>query len=340
MSPIGGKTKDFMSELLLEVENLQTEFSGKKAVNGISFSIAENEVLGIVGESGSGKSVSALSVMRLIEKPGAISNGRVIFRDNGKTSDLLKLSERELEKILGKRISMIFQDPMTALNPVLSIGYQLAETLRVHRDWSKKAAKAEAVNLLRRVGINNGSERINDYPHEFSGGMRQRVMIAMAIACQPKLLIADEPTTALDVTVQAQILRLLFEFKHEFGMSIIIITHDLGVVANIADRVAVMYAGKIVETAKVKEIFDNPQHPYTQALVASIPRLHDQPKRLPVIEGTPPRLQIEESEGCSFRPRCAFHQNICAEKRPELIEVRTAHRAACHIRQKGVFADV
>jgi oligopeptide transport system ATP-binding protein len=329
-----------MPKILLEVENLQTQFSGKKAVKGVSFSIDEGEVLGIVGESGSGKSVIALSIMRLIEKPGEISNGRVIFHDKDCEIDLLKLSEKELEKILGNRISMIFQDPLLALNPVLSIGYQIAETLRVHRGLSKKAAKAEAVNLLSRAGINNASERIENYPYEFSGGMRQRVMIAMAIACHPKLLIADEPTTALDVTIQAQILRLLIEFKREFAMSMIFITHDLGVIANIADRVVVMYAGRIVETGKVSEIFSNPQHPYTKALVSSIPRLDHQPRRLQTIEGAPPHLQIEEEIGCSFYPRCTFRKTICAEKRPELIEILVEHLAACHIAQKGAFADV
>jgi oligopeptide transport system ATP-binding protein len=328
-----------MSKTLLEVENLQTEFSGKKAVKGVSFSIDEGEVLGIVGESGSGKSVSALSIMRLIERPGEISDGKVIFHDEGKEIDLLKLSEKELEKILGNRISMIFQDPMTSLNPVLSIGYQLAETLRVHRGSSKKEAKAEAVNLLKRVGIVNASERINHYPHEFSGGMRQRVMIAMAIACQPKLLIADEPTTALDVTIQAQIINLLRQLKREFGMSIIIITHDLGVVAQIADRIAVMYAGRIVENAPVKTIFEHPQHPYTKALIASIPRLHEQPERLQTIEGAPPRIQTEEPHGCAFQPRCAYSQNVCIEKRPELDEIRAKHFAACWLTQKGAFAD-
>jgi len=325
---------------LLEVENLKTRFSGRNAVKGVSFSIKEGEVLGIVGESGSGKSVTALSIMRLIEKPGEISNGRVIFHDRGEEIDLLKLSEKELEKILGNRISMIFQDPMTSLNPVLSIGYQIAETLRVHRGLSKKAAKTEAVNLLRRAGINNAGERIENYPHEFSGGMRQRVMIAMAIACQPKLLIADEPTTALDVTIQAQILRLLIEFKRESAMSMILITHDLGVIANIADRVVVMYAGRIVETAKVSDIFTNPQHPYTKALVASIPRLDHQPRRLQTIEGVPPRLQIEEHRGCAFQPRCSFSQTICAEKRPELVEVLVQHLAACHLVQKGASINV
>ena len=325
---------------LLEIENLQVEFSGKKAVKGVSFSIDEGEILGIVGESGCGKSVSALSIMRLIESSGEISNGSLTFHDDGEKIDLLKLTEKELEKISGDKISMIFQDPMTSLNPVLSIGYQIAETLRVHRGLSKNEAKSKTLNLLRRVGINNADERFNNYPHEFSGGMRQRVMIAMAIACQPKLLIADEPTTALDVTIQAQILKLLSEFKREFGMSIIFITHDLGVVANIADRVAVMYAGRIVETAKADEIFENPQHPYTEALIASIPKLDDQPERLPTIEGTPPHLQTKEPSGCSFYPRCDFRQNICAEKRPALIELRAEHFAACHVGQKGAFADV
>jgi len=329
-----------MSKILLEVENLQTAFNGKKAVKDVTFSIGEGEVLGVVGESGSGKSVTALSIMRLIESPGEVSNGRVVFHDDGEEIDLLKLSEKELEKILGNRISMIFQNPMTSLNPVLSIGYQLAETLRVHRGLSKNAAKTEAVNLLRRVGIVNAGERINHYPHEFSGGMRQRVMIAMAIACQPKLLIADEPTTALDVTIQSQILNLLRELKREFGMSIIIITHDLGVVANIADRIAVMYAGRIIEIAPVKTIFENPQHPYTTALIASIPRLYDQPERLQTIEGAPPRLQIEDSPGCAFQPRCAYSRQICAEKRPELAEIRAGHLAACWLPQKGAFADV
>ena len=325
---------------LLEVENLQTHFNRKKAVKDVSFTINEGEVLGIVGESGSGKSVTALSIMRLIESPGEVSNGKVVFHDDGKQINLLSLSDKELENILGNRISMIFQDPLTCLNPVLSIGYQISETLRVHRKLSKTAAKEQTIHLLKRVGIANAEQRNNDYPHEFSGGMRQRVMIAMAIACQPKLLIADEPTTALDVTIQAQILNLLREFKREFAMSIIIITHDLGVVASIADRVAVMYAGRIVETVKVTEIFKNPQHPYTKALVASIPRLHNQPERLQTIEGNPPRLQVEDAIGCSFYERCTFRQTICAEKRPELNEIRAGHFAACWLTQKGAFADV
>jgi oligopeptide/dipeptide ABC transporter ATP-binding protein len=324
---------------LLKVENLQTQFNSAKAVNGVSFTIEEGSVLGIVGESGCGKSVTALSIMRLIEPPGEISDGKVIFHDEDKEIDLLTLSDKQLKKILGNRISMIFQDPMTSLNPVLSVGYQIMETLRVHRGLSSKEAREQAVYLLQRVGIANAKQRINDYPHEFSGGMRQRVMIAMAVACQPKLLIADEPTTALDVTIQAQILNLLREFKNESGMSIIIITHDLGVVAQLADHVAVMYAGRIVEDAPVADIFERPQHPYTQALVASIPRLGEQPERLQTIEGAPPRLKREDYIGCSFYPRCPFRIPICAEKRPILTEIRAGQSAACWVAQEEILTD-
>ncbi len=324
---------------LLEVENLQTRFNSAKAVNGVSFTIEEGSVLGIVGESGCGKSVTALSIMQLIEPPGEISDGKVILHDEDKEIDLFNLSDKQLERILGNRISMIFQDPMTSLNPVLSVGYQIMETLRVHRGLSSKEAREQAVYLLQRVGIANAKQRINDYPHEFSGGMRQRVMIAMAVACQPKLLIADEPTTALDVTIQAQILNLLREFKNESGMSIIIITHDLGVVAQLADQVAVMYAGRIVENAPVEAIFKHPQHPYTQALVASIPRLGEQPERLQTIEGAPPRLQREDYIGCSFYPRCPFRISICAEKRPILTEIRAGQSAACWVAQEEILTD-
>jgi oligopeptide transport system ATP-binding protein len=327
-----------MPKTLLEVENLQTQFKLDKdiirAVNDVSFSIDEGNVLGIVGESGCGKSVTALSIMRLIDPPGEVTNGKVIFHDEDKEIDLLTLSDKKLEKILGNRISMIFQDLVTSLNPVLSIGYQIMEILRVHRGLSKREARERAIYLLQRVGISNAHQRLNDYPHEFSGGMRQRVMIAMAVACKPKLLIADEPTTALDVTIQAQILNLLREFKNEFGMSIIIITHDLGVVAQIADRVAVMYAGRIVENAPVEAIFNNPQHPYTQALVASIPRLVEQPERLLTIEGAPPRL-LDESTGCAFAPRCSYKISCCVEKLPPLISLYDTHRAACWIAQEG-----
>ncbi|CAN5821866.1 ABC transporter ATP-binding protein [soil metagenome] len=321
---------------LLKVENLHTHFKlGKetiRAVNGVSFSVAEGEVLGIVGESGSGKSVTSLSIMRLIESPGEIVGGSVIFNDE---IDLLKLSDKKLENILGNKISMIFQDPMTSLNPVLSIGFQIAETLRVHRGFSKKEAKEKTLDLLNKVGIKNAAQRFNDYPHEFSGGMRQRVMIAMAIACDPKLLIADEPTTALDVTIQAQILNLLKKFKNELGMSVIIITHDLGVVAQIADRVAVMYAGKIVETATVKDIFRKPQHPYTKALVASIPKLDFQGDRLPTIKGTTPGF-LGDFTGCSFFPRCDFRIEKCANKTPELKEIFHEQSAACFVTQEKI----
>ena len=319
-------------KILLEVKNLQTQFRlGKetvRAVNGVSFSIAEGEVLGLVGESGCGKTVTSLSIMRLIEAPGEVIGGKVIFHDADKQIDLLKLSDKELEEVLGNRIAMIFQDPMTALNPVLTIGFQIAETLRVHRGFSNKDAKVKASELLQKVGI--ASRRFTDYPHEFSGGMRQRVMIAMAIACQPKLLIADEPTTALDVTIQAQILNLILKFKEELGMSVIIITHDLGVIAQLADKVAVMYAGKIVETAFVKDIFERPQHPYTKALVASIPRLDFEGERLPTIEGSPSRL-YEQSIGCSFYPRCHERSDICASKSPVLQEIFLNQSAACFV---------
>jgi oligopeptide transport system ATP-binding protein len=320
---------------LLKVENLQTQFRlGKetvRAVNGVSFSIGEGEVLGLVGESGCGKTVTSLSIMRLIESPGVITGGKVIFYDQGGSIDLLKLSDRELENILGNRIAMIFQDPKTSLNPVLTIGFQIAETLRVHRRFSNKEAKTKAIELLQKVGI--AGFRFDDYPHEFSGGMRQRVMIAMAIACQPKLLIADEPTTALDVTIQAQILNLILKFKKELGMSIIIITHDLGVIAQLADRVGVMYAGKIVELARVKDIFERPQHPYTKALVASIPRLDFRGERLPTIEGAPPRLR-EEAQGCSFYPRCDARIGICASFTPVLEQIFPHQSAACFVAQE------
>jgi oligopeptide/dipeptide ABC transporter ATP-binding protein len=327
---------------LLEVSNLQTQFKLEKtiirAVKDVSFSIDEGEILSIVGESGCGKSVTALSIMRLIEPPGEIINGKVIFHDGDKETDLLTLSDKQLEKILGNRISMIFQDPMTSLNPVLSVGYQIMETLRIHRRLSKREAQEQGIYLLQSVGISNARQRFKDYPHEFSGGMRQRVGVAMAIACQPKLLIADEPTTALDVTIQAQILSLLRKFRKEFGMSIIIITHDLGVVAQLADRVAVMYAGRIVENASVGEIFNRPQHPYTQALIASIPRLDEQPERLRTIEGAPPRFSVEEI-GCSFQPRCSYRIAVCTEKRPPLVEIQAKQSVACFVANEGAFAN-
>jgi oligopeptide/dipeptide ABC transporter ATP-binding protein len=322
---------------LLEVADLRTQFELEegviRAVNGVSFTVDEGSVLGIVGESGCGKSVTALSVMRLVEPPGRVTSGRALFHDGGSARDLLTLPQAELEDILGNRISMIFQDPMTSLNPVLTVGYQIMEPLRVHRRLSRRAARDEAARLLRRVGIPGARERLDDYPHQFSGGMRQRVMIAMAVACKPRLLIADEPTTALDVTIQAQILNLLRELKRELGTSVVIITHDLGVIAQLADRVAVMYAGRIVEDAPVAEIFDAPRHPYTRALVASIPRLNEWHERLPTIEGTLPRLR-DEPTGCAFEPRCPARVTRCAHERPPLSELSAGHVGACWVAQE------
>jgi oligopeptide/dipeptide ABC transporter ATP-binding protein len=317
---------------LLEVADLRTQFESEegavRAVNGVSFTVDEGRVLGLVGESGCGKSVTALSIMRLIDPPGRVTSGKVLFHDDGSERDLLALPHGELEEILGNRISMIFQDPLTSLNPVLTVGYQIMEPLRVHRRMSSSEARDEAVRLLGRVGI--PCERLDDYPHQFSGGMRQRVMIAMAVACRPKLLIADEPTTALDVTIQAQILNLLRELKRELGTSVVIITHDLGVIAQLADRVAVMYAGRIVEDAPVAEILDAPRHPYTRALVASIPRLNEWHERLPTIEGTPPRLR-DEPCGCAFEPRCASRIPRCTQERPPLVELSAGHAVACWV---------
>lgn len=327
--------------ILLEVENLKTQFKlGKQiipALNGVSFSIGEGEVLGLVGESGCGKSVTSLSIMRLIQSPGEITNGKVILHNGDEQIDLLKITDKELERVLGKQIAMIFQDPMTSLNPVLTIGFQISETLRVHGGFSKKVAKLKTIELLKKVGI--ASSRFNDYPHEFSGGMRQRVMIAMAVACKPKLLIADEPTTALDVTIQAQILNLLQKFKNELGMSVIIITHDLSVIAQLADKVAVMYAGKIVEIASVKDIFERPQHPYTKALISSIPKLGFRGKRLPIIEGAPPR-QAEDSIGCSFYPRCKSGVRNCRTQTPILEEIFPDHLAACFVAQETIQMEI
>jgi oligopeptide transport system ATP-binding protein len=322
---------------LLEVADLRTQFETEegviRAVNSVSFTVDEGSVLGLVGESGCGKSVTALSIMRLIDPPGRVTSGNVLFYDNGSERDLLALPQVALEEILGNRISMIFQDPLTSLNPVLTVGYQIMEPLRVHRRMSAREARDEAARLLRRVGIPGARARLDDYPHQFSGGMRQRVMIAMAVACRPKLLIADEPTTALDVTIQAQILNLLRELKRELGTSVVIITHDLGVIAQLADRVAVMYAGRIVEDAPVAEIFDAPRHPYTRALVASIPRLNEWHERLPTIEGTPPRLR-DERGGCAFEPRCTSRIPRCAHERPPLVELSAGHAGACWVAQE------
>ncbi len=332
-----------MPKPLLEVKDLQTEFNLSRgavhAVNGVSFSLAEGEVLGIVGESGSGKSVTALSIMRLIDSPGRIIGGQVLLHEDSGTTDLLQLSPTAMEHVRGNKISMIFQDPMTSLNPVLTIGYQLVEPLKLHRGMSEDQAKKAAIQLLDRVGIPQARTRVNDYPHQFSGGMRQRVMVAMALACRPKLLIADEPTTALDVTIQAQIVDLINELKDEIQTSVIIITHDLGVIASMADHVAVMYAGKVVENAAVEVLFNNPQHPYSQALLGAIPRLRHWPERLTTIEGMPPSLTAKII-GCPFAPRCPLCEPQCEAENPPLLAFEPGHTAACWVTHREYAASL
>jgi len=325
-----------MSRPLLEVKGLKTEFRLSQgvvhAVNGVSFTVNEGEVMGLVGESGCGKSVTALSIMRLIDLPGHIVDGEALLYDNHEVIDLLDLPASQMEHIRGNKISMIFQDPMTSLNPVLTIGYQLVEPLKLHRRLSDSEAKDAAVKLLDRVGIPEASLRFKDYPHQFSGGMRQRVMAAMAIACHPKLLLADEPTTALDVTIQAQIIDLINELKDEYGTSVIIITHDLGVVAGMAHRVTVMYAGFIVETGPVDQVYYTPLHPYTKALMGSVPHLRNWPDRLTTIEGAPPSL-TETIVGCPFMVRCAYRIPRCETENPPLLELTPGHSAACWVAQ-------
>jgi len=330
-----------MTNTLLEVTDLKTEFRLSQgvvhAVNGVSFSLAQGEVLGIVGESGSGKSVTALSLMRLIETPGRIAGGQAVLHDDKGAIDLLKLPEGEMQHVRGNKISMIFQDPMTSLNPVLNVGYQLMEPLKQHRGMTEDQSRQEAIQLLTRVGIPQAKQRIRDYPHQFSGGMRQRVMVAMALACRPKLLIADEPTTALDVTIQAQIIELINELKGEHNTAVIIITHDLGVVAEMADQVAVMYAGYVVENARVQDLFDAPQHPYTQALLGAVPRLRNWPDRLTTIEGAPPSL-TSTIVGCPFYPRCEVREDRCQSENPPLLRVLKDHSAACWVAQAAMTA--
>jgi oligopeptide transport system ATP-binding protein len=323
---------------VLEVDDLHMHFFTAdgvvKAVDGVTFSLEPNETLAIVGESGSGKSVTALSIMRLIpEPPGKVISGDIRF----KGQSILAMSDKEQRKLRGNRIAMIFQDPMTSLNPVYRIGKQIAEPLRVHKGASKKEAWAAAVELLSRVGIPRPEERARDYPHEFSGGMRQRAMIAMALACGPDVLIADEPTTALDVTIQAQILELMQEIQARTESAIIMITHDLGVVADMADHVLVMYAGRPVEFGVADQVFYKPLHPYTWGLLHSSPR-HDveEKGRLIPIKGLPPSL-IHLPEGCSFRPRCAFAQEICRSANPPLLDVEGGHLSACHFSSQPEF---
>jgi oligopeptide transport system ATP-binding protein len=317
---------------LLEVKNLQTYFFGGegtvKAVDGVSFDVQEGETLGLVGESGCGKSVSALSILRLIPNPpGEIMSGEIFFEGR----DLLKLSDEEIRRVRGNRIAMIFQEPMTSLNPVLTIGRQIAEPMEVHRNMPLKAALEKAKELLGKVQIADSGTRVRDYPHQFSGGMRQRAMIAMGLGCNPRLIIADEPTTALDVTVQAQLLELLKNLTRDFSMALIIITHNLGVVARYADRVNVMYAGKIVEKGSAGDIYENPMHPYTIGLMASVPQLdQDVKKKLVPIRGQPPNL-ANVPEGCAFHPRCDCAVDQCRKERPQLASVGENHERACWI---------
>lgn len=315
---------------LLEVKDLRTSFftyAGEvKSVDGISFHIDEGEAIAIVGESGCGKSVTVQSIMRLIPNPpGKIVGGTIDFMG----MDLVKKSENEMESIRGNEIGMIFQDPMTSLNPVLTVGLQITEVLKRHEGLTGDAAKQRAVKLLELVGIPNPESRLKQYPHQFSGGMRQRVMIAIALACNPKLLIADEPTTALDVTIQAQILELMKDLKDKINTSIILITHDLGVVAGLCSRVIVMYGGKIVESGNIEDIYYNPKHPYTWGLLKSVPRLDATKKgKLIPIQGTPPDL-LNPPKGCRFAPRCNYCMKICNEQKPEITTINDGHQAAC-----------
>ena len=315
---------------VLEVRDLATHFFTDegvvKAVDGITYHVDEGEIIGIVGESGCGKSVSALSIMRLIpDPPGRIVNGEILFEGE----DLLQASNSQMRHIRGNRIAMIFQEPMTSLNPVLNIGRQITETLELHQGMSKRQALVRAAELLSMVGMPDAERRLKDYPHQFSGGMRQRVMIAMALSCNPKLIIADEPTTALDVTIQAQVLDLMQDLSREFGTSLIIITHNLGVVARYARRVAVMYAGKIIESGDAVDIYHNPSHPYTLGLLNSVPRLDEALKeKLEPIEGMPPSL-VDLPKGCSFAPRCRFVIDRCTEETPPLMRVNEGHESAC-----------
>ena len=321
---------------LLEVKGLKTYFYTEdgivRAVDGVDFEVYPGEVLGLVGESGCGKSVTSLSIMRLISKPGRVDAGEILLDGQ----NLLNLSEEEMIKVRGNRISIIFQQPQTALNPVFKVGDQLAEVLNVHQDMGKEAGWKRAVALLKMVGVPDPERRAEAYPHELSGGMAQRVMIAMALACVPELLIADEPTTALDVTIQAQILDLMRDMRKEMGTSVILITHDLGVVAEMAERVAVMYAGEIVEQTDIDTLFDQPLHPYTQGLIGSIPVLGEIKERLDVIPGSVPN-PIDLPPGCRFAPRCQarfqYGLKICTEHKPELEEVRPDHKVRCWLYQ-------
>ena len=316
-----------MEQPLLSVRNLRIQFATDdglvSAVDGISFQLKPGGTIGIVGESGSGKSVTSLAIMGLIPDPPGKVSGEIVFAGQ----DLLKMKEAALRKIRGNEIAMVFQEPMTSLNPVFTIGNQIMEVIMLHQKLSRRAAKKQAIEILELVGIPSPEQRINDYPYQLSGGMRQRVMIAMALSCNPKLLIADEPTTALDVTIQAQILDLMRNLRDQFGTAIMMITHDLGVIAELVDQVAVMYAGQIVEYAKTKTLFKSPAHPYTMGLLKSIPRIDLEQDRLEVIPGTVPALG-EQISGCRFHPRCPYVRDICRKKSPPYVKLE-GHEALC-----------
>jgi oligopeptide/dipeptide ABC transporter ATP-binding protein len=322
-----------MSQELLSVENLVTNFKtadGKlSAVRGVSFSVKKGETLCIVGESGCGKSITSLSIMGLLPSNGHIDASSIIKFEN---RDLTKLTHEELRKLRGNQMSMIFQEPMSALNPTFTIGFQLREPLMIHQKLSKRAAHQKGIQLLKQVGIPYPEKRINQYSHELSGGMRQRVMIAIALACSPSLLIADEPTTALDVTIQAQILDLIDDLKQELEMGVIMVTHDMGVVAEVADRVMVMYAGEKIEEGDVESIFNNPQHPYTKGLLQSVPNVDDEDHELKPIPGTLPNLN-EEISGCRFHPRCEFASDQCRQHSPHTFEVNESHAVRCWLQE-------
>lgn len=316
---------------LLSVHDLKTYFYLEqnriaKAVDGVSFSVSPGETVAIVGESGSGKSITALSIMQLIEKPGKIVEGSIHLED----TEISGLSSKQMTKLRGNEIAMVFQEPMTALNPVYTVGNQITEMLRKHRKMDKKQAQVEAINLLKIVGISRAEEVVNDYPHQLSGGMRQRVMIAMAISCNPKLLIADEPTTALDVTIQAQILDLMVEMKERYNMALLLITHDLGIVSEYADRVVVMYGGQVVEEAPTKQLLRTTKHPYTKGLLESLPNLKEDVDRLGTIKGTvPPAYALPN--GCRFYDRCPLAMEICKDSNPELYQVEKDHIVRCYL---------
>jgi oligopeptide transport system ATP-binding protein len=337
--PLPGQPPSPETTPLLEVRDLHVEFHTRegvaKAVNGVNYTVAAGETLAVLGESGSGKSVTAQAIMGILDMPpGKIPQGEILFRGQ----DMLKMSGEERRKIRGRKIAMIFQDALSSLNPVLSVGYQLGEMYRVHQGLSRKDAKAKSIELMDRVRIPAARERVGDYPHQFSGGMRQRIMIAMALSLEPDLIIADEPTTALDVTVQAQVMELLAELQREFNMGLILITHDLGVVADVADKIAVMYAGRIVETSPVHDIYRAPAHPYTKGLLESIPRLDRKGRELYAIKGLPPNL-LHIPPGCAFNPRCPMAQDVCRTDVPPLYRVDALRASACHFWKETLGDD-